>query len=182
MKIGRLVFSLGLAVVFGASVSNAAPLKVCVSKKGTVTAQAKCPKGSKSMSQALISSLQPTVAGQAGAKGDTGAQGPQGPAGAQGPQGPQGAVGPQGPAGVGPTGTLVCTTTDTNSVTGIPANGTANALAPACPNGTVQTATNCQTSSWLMPIVFFNNGTCSARNNDSSPQDLRASRTCCKVQ
>jgi hypothetical protein len=167
MKIGRLVFSLGLAVVFGASVSYAAPLKVCVSKKGTVTAQAKCPKGSKSMSQALISSLQPTVAGQPGA---------------QGPQGPQGAVGPQGPAGVGPTGTLVCATTATNSVTGIPANGTANALAPACPNGTVQTATNCQTSSWLMPIVFFNNGTCSARNNDSSPQDLRASRTCCKVQ
>lgn len=76
---------------------------------------------------------------------------------------------------------LQCQDTANNSVNNIPVNGTANAVAPACPTGYTQTATNCETSSWLMPIVFIHAGTCSARNNDSSPQDLRASRTCCRV-
>ena len=63
----------------------------------------------------------------------------------------------------------------------IPANGTGNATAPACPVGYAQTATNCETSSWLMPIVYFQSGTCSARNNDNTTRTLRASRTCCRV-
>ena len=76
---------------------------------------------------------------------------------------------------------LQCQDTANTTVAGIAPGGTANANAPACPSGYTQTATNCETSSWLMPIVFSHAGTCSARNNDSSPQDLRASRTCCRV-
>jgi hypothetical protein len=59
--------------------------------------------------------------------------------------------------------------------------GTGNAVAPSCPTGYTQTSTNCETTSWLMPIVYFQSGTCSARNGDSSSQTLRASRTCCRV-
>jgi hypothetical protein len=59
--------------------------------------------------------------------------------------------------------------------------GTGNAVAPTCPAGYTQTSTNCETTSWLMPIVYFQSGTCSARNGDSSSQTLRASRTCCRV-
>ncbi len=76
---------------------------------------------------------------------------------------------------------LQCVDTGNNTVANIAAGGTANASAPACPTGYTQTATNCETSSWLMPIVFMHSGTCSARNNDTTPQDLRASRTCCRV-
>ena len=76
---------------------------------------------------------------------------------------------------------LQCVDTANTSVTGIVAGGTANAVAPACATGYTQTATNCESSSWLVPFVFFHAGTCSARNNDTSPQDIRASRTCCRV-
>ena len=76
---------------------------------------------------------------------------------------------------------LQCQDTANTTVSGIASGGTANANAPACPSGYTQTATNCETSSWLMPIVFIHGGTCSARNNDGTPQDLRASRTCCRV-
>lgn len=76
---------------------------------------------------------------------------------------------------------LQCVETAKTIVAGVVAGGTANASAPACAAGYTQTATNCETSSWLMPIVFSNAGTCSARNNDATPQDLRASRTCCRV-
>ena len=76
---------------------------------------------------------------------------------------------------------LQCVNTANTVTTNIPAGGTANTTAPACPAGYTQTATNCETSSWLMPIVFINSGTCSARNGDSSAQELRASRTCCRV-
>ena len=76
---------------------------------------------------------------------------------------------------------LQCQDTANTTVAGIAAGGTANAVAPACPTGYTQTATNCETSSWLMPIVFSHSGTCSARNNDTTAQDLRASRTCCRV-
>jgi len=76
---------------------------------------------------------------------------------------------------------LQCVDTANTVVAGIAAGGTANANAPACAAGYTQTATNCETSSWLMPIVFSHAGTCSARNNDATPQDLRASRTCCRV-
>jgi hypothetical protein len=63
----------------------------------------------------------------------------------------------------------------------IVAGGTGNAVAPACATGYTQTATNCETTSWLMPIVFFQSGTCSARNGDTATGTLRASRTCCRV-
>lgn len=76
---------------------------------------------------------------------------------------------------------LQCQSTGNTVIADIASGATANANAPACPTGYTQTATNCETSSWLMPLVYINNGTCSARNNDSSPQDLRASRTCCRV-
>ena len=76
---------------------------------------------------------------------------------------------------------LQCVDTANTTVANIAADGTANATAPACATGYTQTATNCETSSWLMPIVFIHSGTCSARNNDTTPQDLRASRTCCRV-
>jgi hypothetical protein len=59
--------------------------------------------------------------------------------------------------------------------------GTGNVVAPACAAGYTQTATNCETTSWLMPIVFFQSGTCSARNGDIATRTLRASRTCCRV-
>lgn len=76
---------------------------------------------------------------------------------------------------------LQCVDTANTVVANVAAGGTANANAPACAAGYTQTATNCETSSWLMPIVFSHAGTCSARNNDATPQDLRASRTCCRV-
>ena len=69
-----------------------------------------------------------------------------------------------------------------NTDLSITANGgTGNAVAPACATGYTQTSTNCETTSWLMPIVFFQSGTCSARNGDTTAQTLRASRTCCRV-
>lgn len=76
---------------------------------------------------------------------------------------------------------LQCVDTANTTIAGISPGNTANATAPACPTGYTQTATNCETSSWLMPLVFIHSGTCSARNNDSASQDLRASRTCCRV-
>ena len=76
---------------------------------------------------------------------------------------------------------LQCQDTANTLVSNIASGGTANATAPACAPGYTQTATNCETTSWLMPIVFIHSGTCSARNNDGTPQDLRASRTCCRV-
>lgn len=76
---------------------------------------------------------------------------------------------------------LDCQDTANTTVSGIAPGGTANAVAPACPSGYIQTATNCEASSWLVPFVFFHSGTCSARNNDASAQDIRASRTCCRV-
>ena len=76
---------------------------------------------------------------------------------------------------------LQCQETANTTVSGIAAGGTANATAPSCPSGYTQTATNCESTSWLVPFVFFKSGTCSARNNDTTPQDIRASRTCCRV-
>jgi hypothetical protein len=59
--------------------------------------------------------------------------------------------------------------------------GTGNAVAPVCPTGYKQTATNCESTSFNMPIVYFQSGICSAKNNDSTSQTLRASRTCCRI-
>ncbi|MFY2764948.1 hypothetical protein [Arenimonas sp. MALMAid1274] len=75
---------------------------------------------------------------------------------------------------------LQCVET-TKTVVNIVANGTANANAPACAAGYTQTATNCESSDWLVPFVFINAGTCSARNNSAGAQEIRASRTCCRV-
>ena len=75
---------------------------------------------------------------------------------------------------------LQCVNTP-NTTANVPAGGTANAVAPACPTGYTQTGTNCETTSWVTPLVFASSGTCSAKNNDGSSQSIRASRTCCRV-
>ena len=76
---------------------------------------------------------------------------------------------------------LQCVETANTIVNNIPAGGTANAVAPVCATGYTQTATNCESSDWLVPFVFFHHGTCSARNNSTAVQEIRASRTCCRV-
>jgi hypothetical protein len=68
-----------------------------------------------------------------------------------------------------------------NTITSVAAGATANSVAPACPAGYTQTATNCESQTWQMPFVYFKNGTCSAQNNSSGAAELRASRTCCRV-
>lgn len=78
--------------------------------------------------------------------------------------------------------TLSCVNTANQIASNIPPGGTANVTAPACAAGYAQTSTNCEASSWLMPFVYVNGGTCSARNNDGIANELRASRTCCRVQ
>ena len=75
---------------------------------------------------------------------------------------------------------LECTDT-ADTVTVVAAGATANSNAPACPAGYTQTATNCESSTWQMPFVFFSGGTCSAQNNSASSANLRSSRTCCRV-
>jgi hypothetical protein len=75
---------------------------------------------------------------------------------------------------------LQCVETANTDLT-INAGGTGNAVAPACAAGYTQTSTNCESSTWQMPFVFFQSGTCSAQNNSSGAATLRASRTCCRV-
>jgi hypothetical protein len=74
-----------------------------------------------------------------------------------------------------------CVNTAETTVT-IGAGASGNAFAAACPVGYTQTATNCKTTSFLMPIVFQADGACSARNNSGSNADLIASRTCCRAR
>jgi hypothetical protein len=64
----------------------------------------------------------------------------------------------------------------------VAAGATRNTVAPACPAGYTQTATNCESSTWQMPFVYFADGTCSAQNNSSGSAQLRASRTCCRAR
>lgn len=73
------------------------------------------------------------------------------------------------------------TAEDITPAPGVAAGDTDNRFAPACPAGYTQTATNCKATSFLMPIVYSAGGTCSARNNSSGVQYLKASRTCCRV-
>lgn len=80
-----------------------------------------------------------------------------------------------------PSPTLACQATAFGSNT-VAAGGTVNTNAPSCAAGYVATSTNCETTSWDMPLVFINSGTCSAKNNSGVSQTLRASQTCCKVQ
>lgn len=75
--------------------------------------------------------------------------------------------------------TLECLDT-TNVTQSVAPGNTANVTASACAAGYTQTATNCETGSWQMPIVFSHGGTCSAQNNSAVAADLRASRTCCR--
>ena len=75
---------------------------------------------------------------------------------------------------------LQCVDTATTNTT-IAAGATTNSIAPVCPAGYTQTATNCQSSTWQMPFVYFSGGTCSAQNNSASSATLRSSRTCCRV-
>ena len=75
---------------------------------------------------------------------------------------------------------LQCVNTATTD-TPVAAGATANSVAPACAAGYTQTATNCQSSTWQMPFVFFSGGTCSAQNNSIGAATLRSSRTCCRV-
>lgn len=69
------------------------------------------------------------------------------------------------------------------AVVSIPVAGGAqgNATSNACAAGYTQTATNCESASWNMPMVYIRNGICSAQNNSSSSANLRASRTCCRI-
>ena len=67
------------------------------------------------------------------------------------------------------------------TVVSVAAGATSNAVAPTCATGYTQTATNCESSTWQMPFVFFSGGTCSAQNNSAGSANLRASRTCCRV-
>ncbi|MFY2762641.1 hypothetical protein [Arenimonas sp. MALMAid1274] len=75
---------------------------------------------------------------------------------------------------------LECQDTATTN-TAVAAGATANSNAPACPVGYTQTATNCESSTWQMPFVYFKSGTCSAQNNSAAAATLRSSRTCCRV-
>lgn len=77
--------------------------------------------------------------------------------------------------------TLVCVNSG-ETIDTVNAGTTRNTVAPACPPTYTQTATNCESSTWQMPFVYFSDGTCSAQNNSSGSAQLRASRTCCKPQ
>lgn len=68
------------------------------------------------------------------------------------------------------------------AIEAVAAGATINVSAPVCAAGYTQTATNCRSSAWQMPIVFFASGTCSALNNGAGAAELRASRTCCRVR
>lgn len=75
---------------------------------------------------------------------------------------------------------LQCVDT-TDTVANVAAGATSSAAAPVCAVGYTQTATNCESSTWQMPFVYFSGGVCSAQNNSASTAVLRASRTCCRV-
>lgn len=75
---------------------------------------------------------------------------------------------------------LECDTTATTQLP-VAAGSTINVVAPVCATGYTQTATNCVSSTWNMPLVYLKNGVCSARNNSASSATLEASRTCCRV-
>lgn len=68
-----------------------------------------------------------------------------------------------------------------NSELSVASGGLGNVTAPACPAGYTETGTNCEATSWFMPIVSSKTGNCSARNGDTVSATLRASRTCCRV-
>ena len=75
---------------------------------------------------------------------------------------------------------LECQTT-TETIVSMAANSNGDASAPACPAGFTQTGINCETGSYLVPLVFASGGACSARNTTGAAVELRASRRCCRV-
>jgi len=80
-------------------------------------------------------------------------------------------------------GTLAFECVDSGqTITDVSAGATNNTTAPACPSGYTQTSTNCQSSTWQMPFVYFSGGICSAQNNSAGTAQLRASRTCCRAR
>lgn len=56
-----------------------------------------------------------------------------------------------------------------------------SALAPACAAGYFPTATHCEGSSFGLRLVTQRNGRCAALNEWTSPGQIRASQTCCRV-
>lgn len=80
-----------------------------------------------------------------------------------------------------PNATALDVFTTAETVLSVAAGGVANALAPACPAGYSYVSTQCESSTWQMPFVYFSGGTCSAQNNSASSATLRASRVCARV-
>ena len=58
---------------------------------------------------------------------------------------------------------------------------TVDLTAPACAAGYAETATQCVSASFQMPLVSMSNGVCSVQNNGATPAILYASRKCCRV-
>lgn len=73
-------------------------------------------------------------------------------------------------------------TTSPETIDNVAAGATRNTVAPACPATYTMTGTNCESSTWQMPFVYFSDGTCSAQNNSSGTAQLRASRRCCRTR
>ncbi len=63
----------------------------------------------------------------------------------------------------------------------VPAAGSGQVFAPACPAGYTATGLNCKSSSYQMPPFYFSAGSCQAVNNSPNSATLRANRTCCRV-
>lgn len=75
---------------------------------------------------------------------------------------------------------IECIETPTFSITIGPFTAAA-AFTNACDAGYTHTSMNCESASFLMPLVIAVNGQCAARNNGPTVATLRASRTCCRV-
>ena len=75
---------------------------------------------------------------------------------------------------------LQCVDTALTTMT-VAAGATANSVAAACAAGYTETATQCESGSWQMPLVLVSGGVCSAQNNGAASAPLRASRKCCRV-
>lgn len=61
---------------------------------------------------------------------------------------------------------------------------TGQVTAPSCPAGYTAIQLDCESGSWLMPIVFSSlrgGGICGARNGGSTSSVLSAARRCCRV-
>lgn len=82
---------------------------------------------------------------------------------------------------IAPNATALDIFTTAETLVNVAAGGTANSTAPACPTGYSYVSTQCESSTWQMPFVFFSGGVCSAQNNSGSTAVLRASRVCARV-